>query len=66
MITMKVKPYTIHELKTMHEALNIAQAAVCPDNAECENCINKKVCADLTAAAIFCKKAAEERELKYR
>lgn len=66
MITMKVKKFTIHELKTMQEALNIAQAAVCPDNAECENCVNKRVCADLTAAAIFCKKAAEERELKYR
>lgn len=66
MITMKVKPYTIHELKTMQEALNIAQAAVCPDSAECENCTNKRVCSDLTKAAIFCKKAAEERELKYR
>lgn len=66
MITMKVKKFTIHELKTMQEALNIAQAAVCPDNAECENCVNKRVCADLTEAAIFCKKAAEERELKYR
>ena len=66
MITMKVKNYTIHELRTMQEALNIAQATVCSDNAECENCINKQVCADLTRAAIFCKKAAEERELKYR
>lgn len=25
MITLKVKQYTIHELETMHEALNIAQ-----------------------------------------
>lgn len=66
MITMKVKRFTIHELETMREALNIAQAVVCSDNAECETCVNKRVCADLTAAAIFCKKAAEERELKYR
>lgn len=66
MITMKVKQYTIHELETMHEALNIAQGAICTDNVDCENCINKKVCSDLTAAAIYCKKAAEERELKYR
>lgn len=66
MITMKVKQYTIHELKTMHEALNIAQAAICTDNVDCENCINKKVCSDLTAAVIYCKKAAEDRELKYR
>ena len=66
MITMKVKQYTIYELETMHEALNIAQAAICTDNVDCENCINKKVCSDLTAAAIYCKKAAEERELKYR
>ena len=64
MITMKVKQYTIHELETMHEALNVAQAAIC--SIECEDCINKRVCSDLTAAAIFCKKAAEERELKYR
>lgn len=66
MITLKVKQYTIHELETMHEALNIAQDAICTDNVDCENCINKKVCSDLTAAAIYCKKAAEERELKYR
>ena len=66
MITLKVKQYTIHELEIMHEALNIAQAAICTDNVDCENCINKKVCSDLTAAAIYCKKAAEERELKYR
>ena len=66
MITMKVRQYTIHELETMHEALNIAQAAICTDNVDCENCINKKVCSDLVAAAIYCKKAAEERELKYR
>ena len=66
MITMKVKQYTIHELETMHEALNIVQSAICTDNVDCENCINKKVCSDLTAAAIYCKKAAEERELKYR
>ena len=66
MITLKVKQYTIHELKTMHEALNIAQAAICTDNVDCENGINKRVCSDLTAAAIYCKKAAEERELKYR
>lgn len=66
MITMKVKQYTIHELETMHEALNVAQAAICKRSIECEDCINKKVCTDLTAAAIFCKKAAEERELKYR
>lgn len=66
MITMKVKQYTIHELETMHEALNVAQAAICKCNIECEDCINKRVCSDLTAAAIFCKKAAEERELKYR
>lgn len=66
MITLKVKQYTIRELEAMHEALNIAQAAICTDNVDCENCINKKVCSDLTAAAIYCKKAAEERELKYR
>ena len=66
MITLKVKQYTIHELETMHEALNIAQAVICTDNVDCENCINKKVCSDLTAAAIYCMKAAEERELKYR
>ena len=66
MITLKVKQYTIHELETMHEALNIAHAAICTDNVDCENCINKKVCSDLTAAAIYCKKASEERELKYR
>ena len=66
MITLKVKQYTIHELETMREALNIAQAAICTGNVDCENCINKKVCSDLTAAAIYCKKAAEERELKYR
>lgn len=66
MITMKVKQYTIHELATMHEALNIAQAAIFADNVDCENCINKKVCSDLTAAAIYCIKEAEERELKYR
>lgn len=66
MITLKVKQYTIHELETMHEALNISQAAICTDNVDCENCINKKVCSDLIAAAIYCKKAAEERELKYR
>lgn len=66
MITMKVKQYTIHELETMYEALNIAQAAICTDNVDCENCINKQVCSDLAAAAIYCKKAAEERELKYR
>ena len=66
MITMKVKQYTIHELLTMHEALNIAQDAICIDSVDCEDCINKKVCADLTAAAIYCMKAAEERELKYR
>ena len=66
MITLKVKQYTIHELETMHEALNIAQAAICTDNVDCENCINKKICSDLTASAIYCKKAAEERELKYR
>lgn len=66
MITLKVKQYTIHELETMHEALNIAQSAICADNVDCENCINKKVCSDLTAAAIYCKKAAELRELKYR
>ena len=66
MVTLKVKQYTIHELETMHEALNIAQAAICTDSVDCENCINKKVCSDLTAAAIYCKKAAEERELKYR
>ena len=66
MITLKVKQCTIHELETMHEALNIAQTAICTDNVDCENCINKKVCSDLTAAAIYCKKAAEERELKYR
>ena len=66
MITMKVKQYTIHELETMHKALNAAQPVICPDSTECENCVNKKVCADLSAAAIFCKKAAEERELKYR
>ena len=66
MITMKVRQYTIHELETMHEALNIAQAAICTDSVDCENCINKKVCSDLTKAAIYCKKVAEERELKYR
>ena len=66
MITLKVKQYTIHELETMHEALYIAQADICTDNVDCENCINKKVCSDLTAAAIYCMKAAEERELKYR
>lgn len=66
MITMKVKKYTIHELETMHEALNVAQAAICKHSIECEDCINKKVCTDLTAAAIFCKKEAKERELKYR
>ena len=66
MITMKVRQYTIHELITMHEALNSAQNAICPDSVDCENCINKKVCSDLTAAAIYCMKAAEERELKYR
>ena len=66
MITLKVKQYTIHELLTMHEALNIAKDAICPDSVDCENCINKKVCSDLTAAAIYCMKAAEERELKYR
>lgn len=66
MITMKVKQYTIHELITMHEALNSAQYAICPDSVDCENCINKKVCSDLTAAAIYCMKAAEDRELKYR
>ena len=66
MITMKVKQYTIPELVTMHEALNIAQDAICPDSVDCENCINKKVCSDLTVAAIYCMKAAEERELKYR
>ena len=66
MITMKVKQYTIRELATMHKALNIAQDAICPDSVDCENCINKKVCSDLTAAAIYCTKAAEERELKYR
>lgn len=66
MITMKVNQYTIHELITMHEALNSAQYAICPDSVDCENCINKKVCSDLTAAAIYCMKAAEERELKYR
>ncbi len=66
MITMKVKQYTIHELLTMHEALNIAQDAICTDSVDCENCIKKKVCSDLTAAAIYCMKAAEERELKYR
>lgn len=66
MITMKVKQYTIHELETMRKALNAAQAAICKCSIECEDCINKKVCTDLTAAAIFCKKAAEERELKYR
>ena len=66
MITMKVKQYTIHELETMHEALNVAQSAICQCSIECEDCINKRVCSDLTAAAIFCKKAAEERELKYR
>lgn len=66
MITMKVKQYTIHELETMHEALSSAQSAICSDNVDCENCINKKVCSDLTAAAIYCMKAAEERELKYR
>lgn len=66
MITMKVKQYTIHELETMRKALNAAQAAICQCSIECEDCINKQVCADLTAAAIFCKKAAEERELKYR
>ena len=66
MITLKVKQYTIHELETIHEALNIAQDAICPDSVYCENCINKKVCSDLTAAAIYCMKAAEERELKYR
>lgn len=66
MITMKVKQYTIHELLAMHEALNIAQYTICTDSADCESCINKKVCSDLTAAAIYCQKAAEERELKYR
>ena len=66
MITMKVRQYTIHGLKTMREALNIAQSAICTDSVDCENCINKKVCSDLTAAAIYCKKAAEDRELKYR
>ena len=71
MITMKVKQYTIHELEAMHQALNIAQGAICTDwnvtsSDDCENCINKKVCSDLTAAAIYCKKEAEERELKYR
>lgn len=66
MITMKVKQYTIHELETMHEALNVAQAAICPGSIECEDCINKQVCSDLVAAAIFCENAAKERELKYR
>lgn len=66
MITLKVKQYTIYELETMNQALNFAQALICRDNVDCENCINKKVCSDLTAAAIYCKKAAEERELKYR
>lgn len=66
MITMKVKQYTIHELATMHEALNIARDAICTDSVDCENCINKKVCSDLIAAAIYCEKVAEERELKYR
>ena len=66
MITMKVKQYTIHELETMHEALNVAQAAICHGSIECEDCINKKVCTDLTSAARFCHKAAQERELKYR
>lgn len=66
MITMKVKKYTIHELETMRKALNAGQAAICRSGIVCEDCINKKVCTDLTAAAKFCKKAAEERELKYR
>ena len=66
MITLKVKQYTIHEREAMHEALNIAQGAICTDSVDCENCINKKVCSGLTAAAIYCMKAAEERELKYR
>lgn len=66
MITMKVRTYTIHELETMHAALNIAQASICTDSIDCENCVNKKVCSDLTAATIYCKKALEERELKYR
>lgn len=66
MITMKVKQYTINELITMHEALNIARDAICTDSVDCENCINKRVCSDLIAAAIYCEKAAELRELKYR
>lgn len=66
MITMKVKQYTIHELETMHEALNVAQAAICPGSINCEDCINNKVCLDLAAASIFCENAAKERELKYR
>lgn len=66
MITLKTRNYTIHELETMREALNVAQAAICPGSIECEDCINKQVCSDLSAAALFCKKASEERELKYR
>lgn len=66
MITMKVKKYTIHELETMRIALNAARAAICKPSIECEDCINKKVCTDLTSAARFCHKAAQERELKYR
>lgn len=66
MITMKVKQYTIHELETMRIALNAARAAICQNSIECEDCINNRVCSDLTAAARYCHKAAQERELKYR
>lgn len=66
MITMKVKQYTIHELKAMGAALSAAQAVICPPCIECEECINRRVCSDLTAALTFCENAAKERELKYR
>lgn len=66
MITMKVKQYTIHELKAMGAALSAAQAAICPPCIECEECINRRVCSDLTTALTFCENAAKERELKYR
>lgn len=66
MITLKTKNYTIHELKAMSVALSAAQAAICPPCIECEECINKRVCSDLTTALTFCENAAKERELKYR
>lgn len=66
MITLKTKNYTIAEMNTLAEALRVARVSVCKSTDQCETCIHKKVCTDLSLATEYILKQAEARESAYR